>query len=204
MSLQHLLLGMLNQTPMSGYDLDKAFQRSAGHFWTTDRSQIYRTLHKLHKAELVEVEHVVQEDLPDRKVYHLTDTGRAELERWLTTPIARSEDPAREGWLGQLYFAKEIANQDVLHLLRTYHEELQHVVAALGAMRAHILAQIGDRRVSREGKLRLMTLDYGIFIQQAAADWIAQQIVEIKQWDDGASTGDDCASTGDDSEAGET
>lgn len=184
MSLQHLLLGMLNEQPMSGYDLDKEFQQSAGHFWTTDRSQIYRTLHKLHNAELVEIERVVQDDLPDRKVYSLTETGRAELERWLKKPITRSEEPVREGWLGQLYFASDLSDEEVLHLLQTYLDELRHVVATLAMLRAHILKQIGDRPVSRSGKLRLMTLDYGIKIQGAAADWIAEQIVEIAGWND--------------------
>lgn len=184
MSLQHLLLGMLNQTPMSGYDLDKTFQRHIGHFWATDRSQIYRTLHKLHKAELVEIEHVVQTDLPDRKVYHLTEMGRVELEHWLQTPIARSEDPAREGWLGQLYFGGVIEREAVLHVLQAYLDELRETVAGLQGLHDSLMAGIGDKTPPDWSKLRLMTLDYGIFIQGAAAQWLTQKIAEINQWDD--------------------
>ncbi len=184
MSLQHLLLGMIGEEPMTGYDLDKVFQRSIVHFWTTDRSQIYRTLHKLHEAEWVRIEHVVQEDLPDRKVYHLTQAGEAELDRWISTPITLADDPAREGWLGQIYFGARVEREQIVSVLQAYHDELRNTVKALTALHAGIMARIGDRKMPDWGHMRLMTIDYGITIQESAAEWIAQKIAEINQWDD--------------------
>src|SRR5215213_5272511 len=106
MSLQHLILGILNYAPVSGYDLNKAFQVSVQHFWDTDQSQVYRALYKLNDLGWVTVDVVEQESVPDKKIYGLTEAGRAELRRWLATPEAMPS--LHEGWLGQLFFAQEL------------------------------------------------------------------------------------------------
>src|SRR5258707_12071742 len=94
MSLPHLLLGLLNASPMSGYDLNKVFNTTIQHFWTTDQSQIYRTLYKLEEEGKVRVETIIQEDNPNKKVYHVTEVGAAELRQWLSKPL--HETPIRE------------------------------------------------------------------------------------------------------------
>jgi hypothetical protein len=47
MCLKHAILGILSFSPMTGYDLKKAFDRSVRHFWPVNQSQIYRTLAEL-------------------------------------------------------------------------------------------------------------------------------------------------------------
>ncbi len=47
MSLKHAILGFLELSPFSGYDLKKAFDGSVQHFWPADQAQIYRTLNQL-------------------------------------------------------------------------------------------------------------------------------------------------------------
>src|SRR6185369_16784590 len=106
MSLPHLLLGLLSSNPMSGYDLNKAFNTTVQHFWTTDQSQIYRALYKLDEEGKVEVETIIQEDNPNKKVYHITEAGTAELRDWLAKRHASAT--IREGWLGQLFFGYEV------------------------------------------------------------------------------------------------
>ncbi|MBC7811849.1 MAG: PadR family transcriptional regulator, partial [Burkholderiales bacterium] len=76
MSLQHILLGVLKDEPLSGYDLNKFFQYVMQYMWPTEQSQIYRALYKLHEFGWVEIEYVVQDENPNKKIYHLTDAGR--------------------------------------------------------------------------------------------------------------------------------
>jgi PadR family transcriptional regulator, regulatory protein AphA len=47
MSLKYAILGFLSLAPLSGYDLKKSFDRSLGHLWPADQSQIYRTLSQM-------------------------------------------------------------------------------------------------------------------------------------------------------------
>ena len=56
MSLEHAMLGFLCYTPLTGYDLKKAFDVSVRHFWPADQSQIYRTLARMAERGWVEME----------------------------------------------------------------------------------------------------------------------------------------------------
>lgn len=63
MSLPHMLLGLLEEGSMSGYELNKAIHDSIRHFWTTDQSQIYRALHKMEADGWLRVETVILPDI---------------------------------------------------------------------------------------------------------------------------------------------
>jgi DNA-binding PadR family transcriptional regulator len=88
-SLRIAALGLLTQHPGSGYDLLKRFQQSMAHVWPATQSQLYGELNKLADAGLIEVSDIGPRG---RKEYRVTDAGRAELVRWVTTP---QEDPPR-------------------------------------------------------------------------------------------------------------
>ncbi|OBK19523.1 PadR family transcriptional regulator [Mycobacterium asiaticum] len=87
MSLRHAALGLLSQEPGSGYDLLKRFKESMDNMWPATQSQLYGELNKLATAGLIEVSDVGPRG---RKEYAITDAGRAELRRWMTSP---QEDP---------------------------------------------------------------------------------------------------------------
>lgn len=180
MSLPHLILGLLSDQPMSGYDLNKAFQQSVQHFWTVDQSQIYRALYKLHDQGQVEVQHIEQSDNPDKKVYHVTSAGKSELEGWLKAPIP--EPPVREGWLGQLYFADHIDDETLLENLSAYRDEIEARFQALSALRHSILQNIDDpSKIPRRWQLRLLTLDYGVDVHEFHLQWFDRTIAQIHQ-----------------------
>jgi DNA-binding PadR family transcriptional regulator len=108
MSLPHAILGLLDITAMTGYDLKhQAFDSTISHFWQADQAQIYRTLNQLVEAGWVECTLEVQQERPNRKVHHITDAGRAELRRWLH--LEQALPVHREPFLVQLFFAGQLA-----------------------------------------------------------------------------------------------
>src|SRR5512137_3036830 len=111
MSLKHAILGFLSFQQFTGYDLKKAFDNSVQHFWSADQSQIYRTLEQIVEAGWAEVKLVEQRERPNRKVYHITRPGRAELRRWLATPLTHREE--HEPFLIQLFFANSLSDAEV-------------------------------------------------------------------------------------------
>jgi DNA-binding PadR family transcriptional regulator len=149
------------------------------HFWNTEQSQIYRALHKMKDSGWVEVEHIVQENVPDKKVYHLTSAGREELRRWLAEPQPLLT--FHEGWLGQIFFAAELS-PDVLEnvllarieaeeaLIRRYHEEV-----AVGA-----LAYVQQFQAPDDLKYWLLALDYGIKRAEFDIQWAKSALEQIK------------------------
>lgn len=126
MSLPHAILASLEMKPMTGYDLKKFFDQSAGHFWTATQSHIYKALTTLEKEGWVDNQVIVQESKPNRKEYSITESGKEELHRWLTTPLPPA--PVREAWLIQLFFSHNSSKEEILHLLTDRGQKIRAVL----------------------------------------------------------------------------
>lgn len=89
MALEHAILVSLTEHAGSGLDLTRRFDRSIGFFWTATHQQIYRVLARMEADGWVRSTAVAQQGRPDKKVYDVTDAGRAELRRWIGEPLVR-------------------------------------------------------------------------------------------------------------------
>ncbi len=180
MSLQYMILGLLKYGAVSGYDLNKAFQASVQHFWNTEQSQIYRALYKLHEAGWVAMEPVVQEDLPNKKLYSLTDAGREALHQWLATP--QSLASVHEAWIGQLFFGAELSRAELEYLLRARITELQELVRVfeqeLPANGAHYAALYNAQQDLPYWGL---TIDYGLQKARFDRQWAETALRNLDQ-----------------------
>ncbi|MCH9731504.1 MAG: PadR family transcriptional regulator [Actinomycetia bacterium] len=87
MALQHAILVSLCEQSGSGYELARRFDRSIGYFWAATHQQIYRTLRTMEDDHWVRGTEVAQHGRPDKKVYTVSEAGRAELARWIAAPL---------------------------------------------------------------------------------------------------------------------
>ncbi|MFG1947501.1 PadR family transcriptional regulator [Nonomuraea sp. NPDC048826] len=163
MSLRHAILGLLDLQPMTGYDLKKTFDSTAGHFWAADRSQIYRTLGVLRAEGLVEEEVIHQRSRPDRHEYRLTEAGSAELDGWLRSPAPT--EPPREAFLARIYFA---GRTDDPQLVRALVEERRAMVKE----RLSELRAIEAPTSALPERLRALTLRNGIAHLETELTWL--------------------------------
>jgi DNA-binding PadR family transcriptional regulator len=82
--VQEVLLALLAKEASHGYQLRARLQLALGPLAEVlNAGHVYVTLNRLEKAALVTSERVGQADRPDRKVYALTDAGRARVMQWL-------------------------------------------------------------------------------------------------------------------------
>lgn len=86
MALEHAILVSLEEHSGTGYELARRFGKSIGFFWAASHQQIYRTLKRMVELGWVHGEDVLQDGRPDKKVYRVSDDGRAEMRRWLAQP----------------------------------------------------------------------------------------------------------------------
>lgn len=86
MALEHALLVSLTERSGSGYELTRRFDKSIGFFWSATHQQIYRVLKRMDESGWVDGRAVAQDGRPDKKVYTISDAGRAELSRWIAEP----------------------------------------------------------------------------------------------------------------------
>lgn len=178
MSLKHAILGFLSFTPLSGYDLKKAFDNSVRHFWPANQSQIYRTLAQLQEEGFVTKEVIEREERLDLKRYHISETGRAEIHRWLTTPLP--EQDSREPFLLQVYFGGQLPDAELLPLLRhelRVTEERLALYEAIYAANRHRTSAIADERAIF---LSLLTLEVGYTTNQAIAQWLRTAVARLE------------------------
>ena len=80
-SARVLILSLLQEQPMYGYQLSKDLRRRSKGYFEFKEGTLYPALHRLEKEGLLRSRWQVVEEGPSRKYYHLTDKGRKELDR---------------------------------------------------------------------------------------------------------------------------
>jgi DNA-binding PadR family transcriptional regulator len=178
MSLDFAILGFLNYQPYTGYDLKKIFDTSIRHFWPADQSQIYRTLARLTENGWAEMEKVPQSDRPDRKVYSITETGRAELLRWLSGPPPMG-DP-RSAPLIQVFFSGQLSDEEILAKFEGFAEMMRVVLSQYDQIPGQLDPFQKEIPSSREHFFWLLTLENGIANMRANLAWAESVIERIK------------------------
>jgi PadR family transcriptional regulator, regulatory protein AphA len=178
-SLEHAILGFLNYGPSSGYDLKRAFDVSVQHFWPADQSQIYRTLSRLEDKGWAEMEVVEQDDRPDRKVYHITEAGREELHRWLTTSLPPK--PVRSAPLIQVFFAAQLSDEEILAMFERWAERTRALLARYDQVPQESAEYNETAGSPRDTFFWMLTLELGIKSAQAQLEWLESVIRRIRE-----------------------
>jgi DNA-binding PadR family transcriptional regulator len=174
MSLAHVILGLLQQSARTGYDLKTdCFDHCITHLWQADQAQIYRTLDKLETQGWITCTVEIQHDRPNRKIYSVTEAGKAELLRWLQSPqpLPTVRDPA----LAQVYFSALLPQQDLLNLLQQQLETRQRKLAQCEA-----IALSSNASASREQMMQQLIRDLVIRREQVYLNWL-QEAIETLQ-----------------------
>ncbi len=172
MSLAHAILGLLQQEEMTGYDLKTScFDQCIAHLWPADQAQIYRTLDKLVEQGWISCTVKIQHDRPNRKVYSMTESGKAELIRWLQ--CHQPLPTVREPLLVQLFFAAQLPNEAIIQLLE---QQLGARREKLAECKTIELPTLGDKSASREQILQRLVLELVIRREQTYIDWLKTAI----------------------------
>jgi DNA-binding PadR family transcriptional regulator len=123
-SVRHALLALLSEGPKYGFQLRQEFEESTGDVWPLNVGQVYSTLQRL--EHLGHIESDTAEDDGPQKVFRLTETGKSELNRWLSTPAELTSPPRDELVIKVLSALRvpDIDVNDVIQLHRRYLVEL--------------------------------------------------------------------------------
>ncbi len=94
MSIRQGILALLAEGPKYGAQLRTEFEARTGGTWPLNVGQVYTTLNRLDRDGLVSGQKVT--DPEGRLPYTLTETGRAAVEQWWSSPVSRSDQPRNE------------------------------------------------------------------------------------------------------------
>ena len=119
MSVRHGVLALLGERQRYGYEVRTAFEARMGGTWALNVGQVYSTLSRLERDELVEA---AGQDDAGHQYYAITDRGRSELQAWFTTPVRR-EDRPRDELAIKLALAFAADDLDVAAVIQTQRRD---------------------------------------------------------------------------------
>jgi PadR family transcriptional regulator, regulatory protein AphA len=162
----YAILGLLSIAPMSGYDLFRAVEGSVGQFWPLSKSQVYAELPRLEGAGLVQATAVHQENLPDKRVFRLTEAGEAALDAWLADD-EHEDAQFRMPFLLKTLFGHRGQPADTAKLLQSVRDE---AAARAGQYQEFftLLSSAPDTEYAR------MTVLFGLRMAEAIAGWAGE------------------------------
>lgn len=124
MSVKRSLLAILDQGACYGYQLRAEFDRRTGGTWPLNVGQIYNTLERLERDDLVERG---ETDDEGHVYWRITGDGRAEVAAWLTSPVPASKG-TRDELAIKLALAATLPGVDIAGVLQTQRRaSLEHL-----------------------------------------------------------------------------
>lgn len=160
MDVRTLCLGILALGDATGYEIKKLVADGAFSFFSeASYGSIYPALAKLMEEGLVTCREEAQDGKPDKKIYSLTDKGRAELTKALQKDPG--PDRQRSEFLAALLFAEAVSPQRVDQLIEDRVQHHRDRIHALEDMAKTELTPAGD-----------FVLGYGLAVQRAALDYL--------------------------------
>jgi DNA-binding PadR family transcriptional regulator len=160
MSVKHGILALLERGPMYGYQLRVAFEESTGGTWPLNIGQVYTTLSRLERDELV---HPLPEGDGGQRPYEITDAGHADLALWFATPVSRTDRP-RDELAIKLALALTTPGVDVQTVVQTQRSATMRTLQEYTRLKA---------RAGRPADLSwLLVLDAMLFQAEAEVRWL--------------------------------
>lgn len=171
MSLKFAVLGLLSETPQTGYDLKRSFDGSIGNCWQATFQQIYAELRKLERERFIVAEKVHQRPRPTKKIYSLTPKGEAALREWLDTPSAPLR--VRDEFLVKVFLITRIPPERALERLAEHRTQHEARLAAYRAIESRLREAgcVSDDGVAEAALGRYMALRRGLGYEEESLKW---------------------------------
>ena len=176
MALAHAILSALMDRPRSGYDLAKYFDSSVGFFWDASHQQIYRELSKLETEGYLTSEKIDQEGRPNKKLFHVTATGKAFLQNWIAKPSELS--PIKDDLLVKLFAGNSVPKEIILKELAHHRQQHCKRLEEYRAIAQELFHSPGSLPV--ENQYQYLTLHHGIRAETGWLAWCDEAILFLR------------------------
>ncbi|WP_026924611.1 PadR family transcriptional regulator [Glycomyces arizonensis] len=159
MSVKHSLLALLERGPAYGYQLRAAFESATGSTWPLNIGQVYTTLSRLERDEMVEA---LPENESGQRPYRITEAGKRHLAGWFASPV-RAADRPRDELTIKLALAVTTPGVDVPDVIQRQR------AATLRTLQEYTRLKVDDEDADLAWKLVLESM---IFRAEAEIRWL--------------------------------
>jgi DNA-binding PadR family transcriptional regulator len=167
--VQRALLALLLQQPRHGYELHDLFAAAIGGHWEVNSGQIYSSLDRLARDGLVVEEAIEKGSGPDKRVWAVTDDGRADLADWFQSAVPREY---------------RLRDEFYLKLMLAIVTRAGHPHRVVQVQRRELLQELHDLITRRDAAnprrelARILLLDSAIMHTDAELRWL--EMVEAR------------------------
>ena len=162
----YVILGLLAEQPLSGYQIKKIVDIRFKFFWSESFGQIFPALKALAVAGLAEELKQEHKDGRAAKQYQITPAGREALVLWLRQPVEK--ESLRLEILLKTYFSNYTSPSVMLSHLAAFEESHKSQLHILGLFQQE-LERIPDEDENHREILRV--IDFGQKANRAYLDW---------------------------------
>jgi DNA-binding PadR family transcriptional regulator len=174
-----VILGLLNEKPMHGYQINQEIkERQMDHWAQIALPSIYNSLSKLEESGLVSMETERVGKMPERHVYQITSKGKAMLADLVEEFLMSEKEPDMPFYLGVAF----ICGLPRDRVLKSLEKRQEHLVQNY----AH-LKQIHDECQGKIPFNWFMIVENGLkhmTIEQQLIQRLRKEIENMKNWDE--------------------
>lgn len=169
MNIRTLCLGILSFQEASGYEIKKEIEEGMfSHFIDASFGSIYPALSQLNTEGLVTVRAEEQTGRPDKKVYSVTEAGRAALARGLLVIPAR--DKYKSEFLFEMLFKEMLPEAHIRLAIEKQLHDLQDDIKRMADCRAEGQTNAGSDFI----------MGYGEAVLSAGIEYLEAKLADMK------------------------
>jgi DNA-binding PadR family transcriptional regulator len=169
-SVPHALLALLSEKPKYGLRLQNEFEARTGEVWPLNVGQVYTTLQRLERDELVESDGEGERSQKQKR-YRITSAGAQALAEWLHTP-PELVPPPRDELVIKVLVALQVPGIDVPEILQVHRRHAIEVMQRYTRIKAE---------AAEDDVALALVADAELFRLEAIVRWLDAADVRLKQ-----------------------
>jgi len=169
-----VILGLLSEEPLSGYDIKKLIDIRFRFFWNESYGQIYPTLKKMLTNGLIEALSQTKDNRGKQR-YAITSLGKETLQSW------QAQEPEKESirleLLLKLYFSLGNDPQTLINYVKSFQLSHTQDLMILNAFKKE-LSNIPDPYHNH--KSILSVIEFGVKTNSAYLAWCQETLAQLE------------------------
>ncbi len=173
---RYVMLGLLQQENLSGYEIKKIIDMQMTFFWQESYGQIYPELNRMQDEGLIESAEIPEEEKTrhEKNKYRITEAGTQALKSWMEHE--NEKDSSRSEFLLKLFLSTEKNEEEMKRHIIRFQEESEQRLQLFRLFQSQLTKEIDLHQNHRQ---ILMVLDLGIRQAQLYIDWCRDTIKEL-------------------------
>ncbi|OMF37388.1 PadR family transcriptional regulator [Paenibacillus sp. FSL H8-0548] len=168
--IELVILGMLIEGKMSGYDIKKVTEQTVGIFYKMSYGSLYPALKRLVQSEYVTEEET--NDSKNKKIYSITDEGRSHFIQWLREPLQSNK---RE-YLIKIFFYDYLDAAAKKQNLIAYQQNIAHQISQMEAVQSIVSKELEQLEDKEQYYYRVSVMHYGVHFFKMENEWLKKII----------------------------